>query len=745
MKPNHMQRIQQHQLEWIHELKQEPKSLQRWAKIELLAQFANCKSERCDCDGWQGQATSSIGSQNKNSISNNNNNNNCPVSNGAINSNNRPGALTHSSYCKSITKQTPSDELCSRADCNHSFEQHVINYTKATDVELNRMIDTMVEAEILKTNSAIEDHEGTKVVYQYLCKYLRSSITTMTTPTEDLKLGRPPFEQPTIHQAITNLALHNFRDKNEDEWRFIHDLSKSFLTAVNVWMLDLPKTTTGEYNVIYSRWLCFCYVPVFIESLKLKDPTDIFGRNYLRHIFPAVLSNWQITASKRCQTDRQTALLNEFTKQLKTDVTSTDSIIWNADFEAPVPSFYNNCLIEEKQLMSLIEQIRQDPKQQASEVDKTNVKLCDPSLFMSAHMSLARDESARLEEKLGTIEFHVTGNSLYRPHSQADYLWLIGLCNVISHQLPRMPKEYITRLVFDPKHRTLALIKNNKPIGGICFRMFPQQGFTEIVFLAITSNEQVKGYGTHLMNHLKDYHLKHKIHYFLTYADEYAIGYFKKQAFSSEISLPEEQYSGYIKDYEGATLMECRLMPNIVHTRLTSVLHIQKEIIKKLIEEKQQQMKQQYKGLPNFKQGFDRQIPLDQIEGISESYKDSLERFRQVKEEVPETVDSIYSQLTTILNSVKAHSAAWPFLKPVSTADAPDYFEHIKHPMDLKTISDRLKSRYYVNKKLFIVDMRRIFNNCRSYNTPETEYYRHANTLERYFLLKLKEVAGVKL
>lgn len=38
-----------------------------------------------------------------------------------------------------------------------------------------------------------------------------------------------------------------------------------------------------------------------------------------------------------------------------------------------------------------------------------------------------------------------------------------------------------------------------------------------------------QGYGTHLMNHLKEYHIKHSILYFLTYADEYAIGYFKKQ------------------------------------------------------------------------------------------------------------------------------------------------------------------------------------------------------------------------
>ena len=31
------------------------------------------------------------------------------------------------------------------------------------------------------------------------------------------------------------------------------------------------------------------------------------------------------------------------------------------------------------------------------------------------------------------------------------------------------------------------------------------------------------------MNHLKDYHVKHGVLHFLTFADEFAIGYFKKQ------------------------------------------------------------------------------------------------------------------------------------------------------------------------------------------------------------------------
>lgn len=48
-------------------------------------------------------------------------------------------------------------------------------------------------------------------------------------------------------------------------------------------------------------------------------------------------------------------------------------------------------------------------------------------------------------------------------------------------------------------------------------------------FVMAFSSCFTQGYGTHLMNHLKEYHIKHNILNFLTYADEYAIGYFKKQ------------------------------------------------------------------------------------------------------------------------------------------------------------------------------------------------------------------------
>ena len=62
---------------------------------------------------------------------------------------------------------------------------------------------------------------------------------------------------------------------------------------------------------------------------------------------------------------------------------------------------------------------------------------------------------------------------------------------IFSHQLPVITKEYINELVFHPKHKTMILMKNGQPIGGICFQMFPAQGFSEIAFCAVTTSEQV--------------------------------------------------------------------------------------------------------------------------------------------------------------------------------------------------------------------------------------------------------------
>jgi histone acetyltransferase len=164
---------------------------------------------------------------------------------------------------------------------------------------------------------------------------------------------------------------------------------------------------------------------------------------------------------------------------------------------------------------------------------------------------------AVLEEEQNIIRFVVVTNDKMPDSS----IILTGLKDLFQRQLPKMPREYIARLVFSRDHSSLAIVKRGlQVVGGITYRAFESRGFAEIVFCAITSTEQVKGYGSHLMNHLKD-HIKNTTfcNHFLTYADNYAIGYFKKQGFSKHVGIDRSVWAGYIKDYEGGTIMHVRL------------------------------------------------------------------------------------------------------------------------------------------------------------------------------------------
>uniref|UniRef100_A0A8B9U897 Histone acetyltransferase n=1 Tax=Anas zonorhyncha TaxID=75864 RepID=A0A8B9U897_9AVES len=717
----------------------------RAKKLEKLGVYSACKAEEsCKCNGWKNP--------------------------------NPPPTPPRADLQQTVVSLT---EPC--RSCSHTLAAHVSHLENVSEEEMNRLLGIVLDVEYLFTCVHKEEDADTKQVYFYLFKLLRKCILQMGKPVVEGSLESPPFEKPSIEQGVNNFVQYKFSHLPSKERQTIVELAKMFLNRINYWHLETPSQRRlrspnddiAGYKVNYTRWLCYCNVPQFCDSLPRYETTQVFGRTLLRSVFTVMRR--QLLEQARQEKDKlpqekRTLILTHFPKflsMLEEEVYSPNSPIWDQDFivstsrtgqlgiqtgKMPlVMGLGSTCLvISNLSWFCFIGEKRKNNEPYSLEdskrprivgdipielINEVMSTITDPAAmlgpetnFLSAHS--ARDEAARLEERRGVIEFHVVGNSLNQKPNKKIMMWLVGLQNVFSHQLPRMPKEYITRLVFDPKHKTLALIKDGRVIGGICFRMFPSQGFTEIVFCAVTSNEQVKGYGTHLMNHLKEYHIKHNILNFLTYADEYAIGYFKKQGFSKDIKVPKAKYVGYIKDYEGATLMGCELNPRIPYTEFSVIIKKQKEIIKKLIERKQAQIRKVYPGLSCFKDGV-RQIPIESIPGIS-MYQPLL-----IKE--PKDPDQLYSTLKTILQQVKSHQSAWPFMEPVKRTEAPGYYEVIRFPMDLKTMSERLKNRYYVSKKLFMADLQRVFTNCREYNPPESEYYKCANILEKFFYTKIKE------
>lgn len=67
-------------------------------------------------------------------------------------------------------------------------------------------------------------------------------------------------------------------------------------------------------------------------------------------------------------------------------------------------------------------------------------------------------ESTAPSADIGEISFVMVTNDGTRQNS----IHLVELKNIFAKQLPKMPKEYIVRLVFDRRHRSMAVCSNWK-------------------------------------------------------------------------------------------------------------------------------------------------------------------------------------------------------------------------------------------------------------------------------------------
>ncbi|XP_063816886.1 nucleosome-remodeling factor subunit BPTF isoform X2 [Pseudophryne corroboree] len=107
--------------------------------------------------------------------------------------------------------------------------------------------------------------------------------------------------------------------------------------------------------------------------------------------------------------------------------------------------------------------------------------------------------------------------------------------------------------------------------------------------------------------------------------------------------------------------------------------------------------------------------------------------------------DKDYEGLKRVLRSLQTHKMAWPFLEAVDPEDAPDYYVVIKEPMDLSTMEERIRTRYYKKLTEFVADMTKIFDNCRYYNPSESTFCQSAEILETFFVQKLKAFKASRL
>ncbi|CAK7272858.1 Transcriptional activator spt7 [Sporothrix epigloea] len=79
--------------------------------------------------------------------------------------------------------------------------------------------------------------------------------------------------------------------------------------------------------------------------------------------------------------------------------------------------------------------------------------------------------------------------------------------------------------------------------------------------------------------------------------------------------------------------------------------------------------------------------------------------------------EELYEALEKVLSELKAHTEySTPFLQRVNKREAPDYHLVVKQPMDLGTMTKKLKGLQFKSKAEFVADLNLVWDNCLKYN-----------------------------
>ena len=180
------------------------------------------------------------------------------------------------------------------------------------------------------------------------------------------------------------------------------------------------------------------------------------------------------------------------------------------------------------------------------------------------------------------------------------------------------------------------------------------------------------------MNLVKQLGAKVGIEYFITYADNYAIGYFKKQGFTKSIAMPKGRYMGFIKDYDGGTMMECYVHPSIDFTRIPDMIKAQKKFIldrvrlransNRVYEPLPKNFDPNIEGVSRVNEAAAKAMAIPGMAAAGWTMSDLVSSTGQGKD-ADRQKNALKSELLSIVRKIEDQQFAWPFREPVDTAE----------------------------------------------------------------------------
>lgn len=314
---------------------------------------------------------------------------------------------------------------------------------------------------------------------------------------------------------------------------------------------------------------------------------------------------------------------------------------------------------------------------------------------------------------------------------ESNFITLVEFQRLVQVTLPSMPKEAIRRTIFETDHFCIVMVKKSsqteKVIAGIAYRVWEQRRFVELVYLVVASDEQKGGRGALLMRHFKDEirnSYQETIMEVLAYADNTAIGFFKRQAFTKDIALDKKIWGGIIKHYYSSILMQATLMKGVVYVKVPEMLRMQREALLATLAART--ARSEVVHPPLAQQGITGPIDPMSIPAIRNfAWTGNMDK---VSKEVGSR--PYYTPLREFLDHLRRNKQSKHFLKPVDIVANPTYPTIIAQPMDFETMREKLDEGLYETPKAFVDDVKLIISNCQKFNQPSSIIHRNSKSIE---------------
>ncbi len=269
--------------------------------------------------------------------------------------------------------EEPNDDFecanCSHAHCTDIDSSELSNWIESIGVQLVEDIETLF---ILCSSE--EDIE-TRQLFFCMLKRLRKALVGRTDPQID---DLPPFERPSINTAVRNLIIRRL-STNPNDSRMYLDVGRLVLTFLNGHRLQAPKhrkqkneNLTG-YRLIYMRWMCHCYVPLFCTCFPYFDPSAAFGKNFFLALLPELKSD--LVERLNNEKAKLQSELTSFISELEREARLPNSPIWDPFFRP----FSASGKLEESGILANPSAVFVDCKlaNESSDFNETTLKLED--------------------------------------------------------------------------------------------------------------------------------------------------------------------------------------------------------------------------------------------------------------------------------------------------------------------------------------------------------------------------------